>query len=285
MYPPEQHIDWEKYWRILVQDKKVVAWIVGASTLIATALAFLITPIYRAEALLAPVMHEKGEGLGALTGQFSELAMIAGINVGPGKDKTAEYVATLRSRSLSSLFIREQNLMSVLFANKWDAENKQWKDVSNVPTEWQAFELWDKGIRRVTQDKRTGLVTLTVDWKDPVLAAQWANELVRHVNTRLRAEAVEDAEKSIAYLEKQLPQTTSVEVQQAIYRLIEAQTKKRMVANTRAEYAFDAIDPAVPPERRYSPRRSLIILGGLVLGVIAALVVAVRRSRRGGEMS
>jgi uncharacterized protein involved in exopolysaccharide biosynthesis len=119
-----------------------------------------------------------------------------------------------------------------------------------------------------------------IEWTDPALAAKWANGLVMQVNKQLRTEAVEEAQKSVAYLEKQLSLTSSVEVQQAIYRLIEAQTKKQMVASTREEYAFQTIDPAVPPQERASPKRALIVLTGLVLGLaLGMLVVSVMRSR------
>lgn len=123
-------------------------------------------------------------------------------------------------------------------------------------------------------------MTLAIEWEDPALAAKWANALVRHVNARLRAEAVDEADRSIAYLEKQLPQTSSVEVQQAIYRLIEAQTKKKMVASTREEYAFTTIDPAVTPERKHRPRRTILVLAGLLLGLVGGVIAAVIISRR-----
>jgi uncharacterized protein involved in exopolysaccharide biosynthesis len=74
-------------------------------------------------------------------------------------------------------------------------------------------------------------------------------------------------------LEKQLSLTSSVEVQQAIYRLIEAQTKKKMVASTREEYAFQTIDPAVPPQERTSPKRTLIVITGLVLGLALSILI------------
>jgi len=280
VYPPEEPIDWSEYWRVLVKNRKLIGIITAASTLTALLIAFLLPPVYRAEVLLAPVSQDKSEGLSAIASQYGDLASLAGINLGPGKDKTSEYIAALKSRALSVFYIKEANLMPVLFASKWDVGKKQWKDSANAPTEWKAFELWDNGIRRVNLDKRTGLVTLIIEWKDPALAAKWANDFTRHVNTRLRTEAVEEAEKSIAYLEKQLPTTTSVEVQQAIYRLIETQTKKKMVASTREEYAFTTIDPAVTPERKHRPRRTILVITGLLLGLVASVVVAIIVSRR-----
>jgi uncharacterized protein involved in exopolysaccharide biosynthesis len=280
VYPPEEPIDWGEYWLVIVKNRKLIGIITAASTLIALLIAFLLPPVYRAEVLLAPVSQDKSEGLSAIANQYGDLAALAGINLGPSKDKTAEYIAALKSRSLSVSYIKEANLMPILFASKWDAEKKQWKDNTDAPTEWKAFELWDKNIRLVNLDKRTGLVTLIVEWKDPVLAAKWANDFTRHVNTRLRTEAVEEAEKSIAYLEKQLPTTNSVEVQQAIYRLIETQTKKKMIASTREEYAFTTIDPAVTPERKHRPRRTMLVFTGLLLGLAGSVIVAIIVGRR-----
>ncbi len=205
-YPQEQETSLLEYWDVIVKRKFTVILITLVATGVALAAAFLMTPIYRAETLLVPVSEEQSAGLQTLANQFGDLAALTGINVGRGKDKTAEYVAALKSRVVSVAFIKEQNLMPVLFADKWGKENKRWKkDITDTPTEWKAFELWDEDIRRVTQDRRTGLVTLAIEWNDPSLAAKWANDLVKHVNARLRAEAIREVDKSIAYLKKHEP--------------------------------------------------------------------------------
>ena len=270
----EEPINWSEYWKVLVEHKKLIGIITAASALLALLLAFLLPPVYRAEALLAPVSQDKSEGLSAMANQFGDLAALAGVNIGSGKDKTAESIAALRSRSLSVAFIEKENLKPILFPRKWNVENKKWKDPVEIPTDWEAFEIFDKDIRSVSVDRKTGLVTLVIEWKDPALASKWATSLVKQVNNRLRTEAIEEAEKSIAYLEKQLGSTSSVEIQQAIYRIIETQTKKKMIASTREEYAFTVIDPAVSPEERARPKRLLIILAGLIIGVAAGFSVA-----------
>lgn len=274
VYPPEEPINWSEHWKILVESRKLIGIITVASGLVALLTAFLITPVYRAEVLLAPVAQEKTSGLSALAGQFGDLAALAGLNPGDKKDRTAENIAALKSRTLSTTFINQEGLKPVLFPRKWDADKKKWKDPDDVPTDWEAFTIFDKEIRLVSVDRKTGLVTLTVDWKDPTAAAAWANSLVKYVNYRLRTEAIEETDKSIGYLEKQLAQTSTVEVQQAIYRLIEAETKNKMIASTRDEYAFKVVDPAVPPEKKYRPRRALMVFVGLILGLVVAVGAA-----------
>jgi uncharacterized protein involved in exopolysaccharide biosynthesis len=278
VYPREEPINWGEYWRMLVKNRMLIGIITAASTLIALLIAFLLPPIYRAEVLLAPVSEDKSEGLSAMANQYGDLAALAGINLGPGKDKTSEYIAALKSRSLSVTFIKEENLLPVLFASKWDAEKKQWKSGDDAPTEWKAFKLWDENIRTVIFERKGGLVTLAIEWKDPALAASWANSLVKKVNNRLRTEAVEDAEKSVTYLEQQLARTTSVEIQQAIYRLIETQTKKKMIANTKEEYAFTVIDPAVRAEKPRSPKKVTITIAGALLGLFGVIAFILARN-------
>jgi len=270
----EEPINWREYWQVLIEHKKLIGIITAASTLLATATAFLLTPIYRAEVLLAPVSEERAGSLSSLAGQFGDLAALAGVNLGTNKDKSAESIAALKSRSLSVAFIEKENLKLILFPRKWNAENKKWKDQDEIPTDWEAFEIFDEDIRTISVEKKTGLVTLTIEWKDPALAAKWANGLVRQVNARLRNEAIEEAEKSIAYLEKQLASTSSVEIQQAIFRLVEAQAKKKMVANAREEYAFSVIDPAVTPEERSKPKRGLLVAIGFLVGLFVAVITS-----------
>jgi len=284
VYREEESIDLSAYWRMIVAGWKWVFILTVVAAIAAFGIGYIMPPVYRAEVLLAPVEQEKAEGLGALAGHLGDLAAIAGVNLAPGKDKTAEYVASLKSRSLSVSFIKERNLAPIIFENRWSAKEKKWKTGEEPPTDWQSFGVWDKSIRHVSVDRRSGLITLAIDWRDPVLAAKWANELVGSVNSRLRTEAVQEAERSIGYLQKQLPRTNSVEVQQSIYRLIEAQTKKKMIASTRQEYAFTTIDPAVPPGTVYKPNRTVMvyvgILLGLGLGVLVAVVLGLRKESR-----
>lgn len=282
VYPPEEPVNWRVYWQILFEQKKRIGLIVAVSSLLGLGTAFLMTPTYRAETLLAPVTQEKTVGLGAYVAQFSDVAGLLGENLGGGsRDGAAEAIATLKSRALATTFFKEENILPEMFPRKWDGEKKAWKDELDAPTAWKAFEEFDRNIRFVSVDRKTGLVTLTIEWKDPIRAAQWANKLVNMANTRLRAEAVEDAEKNVRYLEKQLAATSEVEVQQAIYRLIEAQIKRKTLANTREEYAFKVIDPAVTPERPTRPKKLAATLAGFDVGLmIAVAYVLARRIRR-----
>lgn len=282
-YAPDEAVDLVALAQLFAREWRLVAGFVAAFAALAGIAAYTMTPTYRAEALLVPVAPPKSETLAAI-GPLGDLASLVESVVGGPRDRTTESIATLRSRSLALDFIKEQELKPQLFPDRWDVAQKSWRSDVPPPSDLDAYELFDRQIRAVKFDRRTGLVTLSIEWHDPVAAARWTNRLVEHVNARRRSDAVQEAQKSIAYVQRQLGRTSSLEVRQALYRLIEVQTKTIAVAQAREEYAFRVIDKALPPEQRTRPRRLLMIavagMAGLALAVLAVLVKQAVRSSR-----
>ena len=147
------------------------------------------------------------------------------------------------------------------------------------PTLWQAVDKFQKAVLTITDNKRDGTVAITINWTNPHTAARWANGFVALANEFLRARALNDARRNIDYLNGQIAHTNAVEVQKVMYNLIENETKTAMLANGRIEYAFAVVDPAVAPEVRTSPKRTLMVLIGLILGGLAGIAVALVRNR------
>ena len=83
----------------------------------------------------------------------------------------------------------------------------------------------------------------------------------------------------MAYLKEEVDHTTSVELQKVMYRLIEQQTRTLMLAKGRVEYAFMTVDPAVKAEVRVSPRRTLMVFSGMVVGGLLGCYIAWLRKR------
>jgi uncharacterized protein involved in exopolysaccharide biosynthesis len=271
-------------WRILRRHRSVVLGVTLVAALAAGAAALLMTPVYRAEVLLAPVTDlDDNQHFATPMGDFGSLAALAGIKL-DHKDKKDESIATLRSMKFTEQFIEDNNLRPILFFRLWDRQHGRWKasvSAEDIPTPWDAYKKFSDSVRDVREDRSTGLVTLSVQWTDPAVAAQWANELVSSVNTSLREKAVDTSNKAIAYLQEQLARTTVVDLQQVLHRLIESEMKKIILANVNTEFAFRVIDPAVVPEEAFWPKAlPLMVLGtlvGLMLGIFAALVLNARR--------
>jgi len=261
-------------------------WII-AITLIITGIvavaSFTIAPRYDATVLLLPASDQDSPdrmaGLGGAISQLGGIASLAGLSSAGGTFKV-EAVATLESEALTERYIEQQNLLPILYSDKWDATRKQWKSTKpkDIPTLWKASRYFRDHVRTVVENAKTGLVSMTITWRDPVEAAKWANELVAMTNDYLRTRAVNEAERNVAFLQEQARQNNVIPVQEAIASLTEAQLRKVMIARSREEYALKVLDPARVPERKSFPQPSVWIPAaffiGLFLGVLFVLMRA-----------
>lgn len=261
-------------------------WIMAATfvcSAIAVAYALLATPIYRAEALVQIREESKGGGgLRSLAAQLGGLADLAGLAGGSSGDR-ALALATLKSRVVIQAFIKDQNLLPELFEDKWDSNSKRWKvdDPKGEPTLWHGYKTFSESILKVSDDKKTGLVTVTIEWRNPDVAAAWATGLIAFTDNYLREKAILESNKNLDYLQQQLKQNGQVELQQAAYSLMESELKKLMLAKGGAEYAFKTIDPAQAPRLKSKPKRGMIaILGFLIGGFMGVVAVFVRNAFR-----
>ncbi len=277
----DDEIDLGELFAKLWARKGLIALLTFAAALIGVGIALALPVIYKADALVSPVSSEDGGGLAAMASQFGGLAALAGVNVGSGGKKN-EAIATLNSRKLIEDFIRRNDLLPVLYTKQWDAAGKRWTVAeADQPTLWKAVEHFRKDTWSVSQDKKNGLITVAVQWGDPVLAALWVNQLVDAANETLRAQAIANSNRHLAYLNEQLEKTSVVELRQAMFRLIEAEVKNVMLAQGSEQYAFKIIDKAVVPERKIKPKRAQIAVMATVLGLMSAcFYVLLRGSRR-----
>ncbi len=226
-------------------------------------LSFLLPKRYDAMIIVSPVSStaEHNFGGSSTMGTLSGLAALAGLNVG-NDSKKAESMATLQSEALTERYIHDNNLLPVLFADKWDAVRSTWKtaDPRNMPTLWKANQYFKHSVRSITTDTKTGMVTLTIRWTDAATAARWANGLVKMANDYLREAALAEADRNVAYLTEQATNTDAVGIKQATYFLLQSELSKAMIAKGTQEYAFKIVDPAVPPERAAYPQKTIWVL-------------------------
>ena len=258
---------------ILWKGRRIIVASTALFSLLAVIAALLAEPVFRAQALIVPRQESRAlGGLGAVASQVG-LADLAGISLGGGGDSVVA-LATLQSRIVIEGFIRERNLLPKLFKGQWDAEAGKWKDSDpkKQPTVWRDYDLFTKEVFKLIEDKKTGLCTVSVEWKDPVEAQQWVAEIILRTNEYLRTKAIQEGEKNLAYLEEQSHKTGQVELQQALYGLVEAEQRKLMLAKGGEEFAIRTIDPAVVPTEPARPKRKIIVMVGFLLGAILGVI-------------
>ena len=254
--------------RVAWAYKGIVATTTIAGTLIALVLALIAIPSYRADIVVTLTQDTSlgggGQGLGS---QLGGLASVAGLNVGAeGVDR--EHQAVLESRHLIEEFVKRNGLLPLLQGKS-----------PQPPNLWLAVEMVKRGVLEIHNDKLKGTTAISMEWTDPVTAARWANAFVALGNELVRAKAREDAQRNVDYLNEQVAKTNVVELRRILYNLIESETKTLMLANARIEYAFTVVDPAVAPTVRVSPKRTLMVASGFLIGLIVGVLTAWIRNK------
>ena len=261
-------------------------WKVLASMLVvaglAAAAAFIMTPYWESKIVLVPARNDKAGGLKSTLDSLGGLAAMAGVDLKSGDEQTQEALGVLKGRQFTEAFIVDKGLMPKLFAKKWDPVARRWK---GPPEKWptlnKAYEMFDERIRTIDNNKKSGLITMGITWKDREEAAEWANDMVARLNAVMRTRAIEQSSRNIGYLQGELANANYVEIRDAINHLIEAQIRDRMIATATEEYAFRVVDRGYVSDKDEParPKTTLMIAAGLLLGFLIGAAPAMFPSR------
>jgi uncharacterized protein involved in exopolysaccharide biosynthesis len=231
--------------------------------------------VYRAETVVA--VKNSGAsvlGLGGLSG----LASLAGIGSG-GFGESGTNLAQLSSQRMAMQFISEHKLDNEIreISQVSIIGGLLGGDTNNEYDSRKTLKVFEEEIISVREDRKTGLVTVSMRWSSAEDAASWANDYVRMANRIIREKDLADAKWKIDYLKAELGAEDVVAVQAAIAELLEAELKKLLIIQSDEQYAFKVIDPATPPMLRESPKRARIMIGYLFGAMLFSLVVASAR--------
>ncbi|EJG2226709.1 Wzz/FepE/Etk N-terminal domain-containing protein [Vibrio parahaemolyticus] len=299
-YPPlpqskEDEIDLLELFKALWKGKWIIivtAFIFATSSVL---YALSLPNIYKADTLLAPAENSRGGGLSQMAGQLGGLAALAGVNFGSSETSQTDLaVQVMMSRQFIESYINKHDLLVPLMAVKdWDinsnkliiddeiynAENKKWlrKPVGlrgAKPSEQEAYEKFKEKLT-INLDKDSGLYTVSIKYYSPFIAQEWVTWLVTDINDVMRKRTIAESTQNLSYLNTQLQKTAVADMQSTFYKLIEEQTKSLMLAEVQDEFIFKTVDPAVVPEVKVEPRRTLICLLGAFVGIIFGSFISI----------
>lgn len=290
MYADDE-IDLKELFMALWAEKIRIIAVTAVFAIGAVAFAIMQPNIYRSEALLAPV--QSADSASGLASRFGGLASLAGVSLpGSGADKTALAIEYVKSRAFLATFIEThpEVLAELMAVEAWsagdntlvfddevyDSESGEWVREVDFPYKpkpslLEAHEVFLEQLS-VSQDKETMFVKISFEHLSPFVAAKWVNWLVEGVNEALRAKDIEQAERSIAFLQTEIENTSLAEMRSNLFSMIQVQTETIMLANTSPEYIFKTVDPAVVPEEKVKPKRAWIVVLGAIFGAIIALI-------------
>ena len=297
----DDEIDLKELFGVLWTGKILIVAITAVFAIGSVLVALSIPNQYKATALLAPAQADGG-GLSSALGQLGGLASLAGVSIGEGSSSESQIAQEImKSWSFVESFIADNDLEVEVYAAKgwskssgelkidddvYDIDAQEWllKDAETgevrPPTSWQLFQRFN-AMTSVSQDKQSGLVSVSIEYYSPVIAKEWLDLYVAAINEHMQTRQVAKVTSNIRYLEAQIAKTSIAEMREVFYTIIEEQTKNKMVAEASPDYAFVAVSPSMVPEEKSKPSRALIcVLGTLLGGMLGVVIVLIRHYAR-----
>jgi uncharacterized protein involved in exopolysaccharide biosynthesis len=248
---------------------------------LAVGLAYdLLTPNqYESTVEVAPADSDSnGAGKNGIAGQLGDLASLAGIEM-PERQEDQTAVAVLRSNAFVSNFLRQAGALPTV---EKDTRSIVARILGRTIGEQRAINRFRARLMRVEEDRRAGTKKLTIRSTDREAAARWANGMIQQLNAQERQRAIDESTNRIGYLEQQIKQATSVEVQRGLNVIMEGELKSIAIARTREDYTYRVVDPAIPALERepVAPNLPLALFTGAIGGCALAVLVSVSKRRK-----
>ena len=290
----DDEIDLRELFGVLWAGSRKIIAITAVFAFVSVIYALSLSDQYKATVLLAPAQSDSSDLSGAL-GQLGGLASLAGVDIGGGDSSEAQMAQEImKSWSFIDVFIAENNIaVEVYAAHGWsresnelqidddiyDAETKTWlvenDNTGEVgpPSSWVLFQDFSERLV-VSENKKSGLVSVSIEYYSPQIAKQWLDMYVAAINAHMQQRQMAKVTNNINYLQAQIEKTSIAEMREVFYTIIEEQTKNKMVAEASPEYVFVAVSPSMGPEEKSQPQRAFIcILGTLLGGILSVLLV------------
>ena len=259
----EDDIDFGEIFDTLLSKKTLIVKIVSLFAISSIVISLLLPNKYTASVTLASV-ESQGASLSASMGsQLGGLASLAGIDLGTSGGDSDAAIEIMQSWFFVEKFLEENELVERLSDNGLFGGSGQ-------PTSYQLYEKFIDKIS-VSQDKKTGFITLTLENRSPTLAKEWLELYVGSINEFMRLRKLEQVSKNMEYLQREISKTSIAEMKEIFFEIIKDQTKNQMLAEATKEYVFITINNSMVPEKKSSPKRAIIVIISTFLGFIFSI--------------
>jgi uncharacterized protein involved in exopolysaccharide biosynthesis len=249
----------------LWEHRRVVAVCTLAITLVGALYAFLAPPVYTSQASIA-LKDGKGNDASRLFSQLGGAGSLVASQLG-GNTNLEKLEVILRSHEVAESVIRKNDLLPVLFPDKWDPAKRTWKsnNPERIPTVRRGVELLRGELLHVSLDTKKSLIRLGADARTPEQAKMLVDFYLVALNDKIRTDVMMDASSNRQYLESQLNNTRDPILIETIQNMIGYEIEKYMLVTNRS---FDILERPVVPLERSKPKKKMVIMLAMLLGLV-----------------
>ena len=297
------------YWRA-ISKRKILILLLTLVTALTTAVYSLYIPnIYEAAAVITTVSERDSSSSAAMqmlgASGLAGLADVAGVSF-PGGQKLNVLESYLKSNIVREKVIVKNDLLPVLFPKQWDKEKREWKrhspgflrktlnalsrvvaanDTAMQKPESDRGPTISDGLRAlqgmviVKNNVKANTLTITVDDRDPRMAANMVTYVLDALQDHLSEEKKRSANENRDYLKGQLVKAVDPLTRQKIYSLLSKQIETALMAEVKGNI-FTVIDPPRVPDRKVKPHRARLVINSFILSLVIGMFLAVYLEKR-----
>ena len=155
--------------KVLLSYKLIIIVIAFSGAVVSWGISKTLTPLYRATAEISIISESNSKNL---LGIAQNVPGLAALGFGGTDAAQEETIAILKSFNSAMNFIENNNLEKVIIEGDDDdaaVVNGEW-------IKWKATETLQKSILSINEDPVSGIVRISVLWKDPEQARNgWIN--------------------------------------------------------------------------------------------------------------
>lgn len=256
-------------YRVLIAGIFVAGIVFGASKLVENkyaAVAVLAVNLPQSFGGVKPGQYRGSDVVGLLEYSFM-------LNE-PADNEQDRMIARLNSTHFIELFIRENDLLKYIFRDKWDPLSESWEE-GFEPSMAQAAGYFRTDMLGAVLDEKSGLLPIVIKSADPILSADLANKYYQRFNQYIRERRLAELSKQAEILNGRLDETSNLDMQRSIYRMLETQLAEEIMLNAKDDYPLELIQRAQPPLFKTSPNRKVWTILAFVLTVILGVVFTI----------
>ncbi len=299
-------IDFKVLLDVLRQSKKYIFLLSTLSMISGLGISFLFTEFYSAQISLYPATKDITQGFG----QFQSLAMNLGMNMAEN-DQNFNIPDVVKSRliaekSINQIWLTENGFKTNLI-ELWDMNKTPVYNIFNS-NNVDSFYIVEKAIKKfiehiqVSEDRLSGLITITATLEDPLIAANVANFIGDQVQLYIQKENSVQSTREKVFISERLAIVKSelelselelkdfternrgyedspellmvfsrlfreVEVKKEVYLTLQQQLELARIEEVKQSPILHILDHAYPPSRKSSPDRVLFLITFLLFGL------------------
>lgn len=297
----ESSMDWMNLISIVWQQRKFIAIVTSIVTVLAAIIAFFIlTEYFRSTAVILPDADKSK--LSSLGGGISDLAALAGVNIGGEGSIAKLYPTILKSESVL------RNVIYTKYKTKTFSDSVdliQFWDIKERSPE-REYEVALKKLREALEiaiDIKLNVVSLSIETEEPQLSADILNTIIQNLDKFIRTKRNSNASEQRKWIELRLSEVKfdlskaenalkdfreknravsgspqlmldqerllrEVQINSTMYIELKKQLELVKIEEIRTTPIINVMDYARPAAKKEKPKRGIILLVSMIIGLL-----------------